>query len=144
MTEETNCGRVFERRIHNALLQSLRNDIDVIYDENDLRKKYGWESVGIDFLLVKDKYCIAIQTKYRKTRRREDVMINKFVKSLDHLLDRSDYNYVCGFWISRRKPFDDNMNFMGSRNIKCVHEFHSMDALVNNAIQEIRKIIIIA
>ena len=139
--EFDNCGRLFEKRIYEELL-SLRSNgyLDYVYDENDLRKKYGWESVGVDFLLVRGDSCIAIQTKYCKTRRREDDAIRKFIESLDHVLKNVKLHLICGFWISRMKPFDDNMTYMENRNIRCIYEFDSMDTLIHNSIHEIRAI----
>ena len=130
----TNCGRIFEKKIYNELTKL--KGIDRIYDENDLRKRYGWDSIGVDFLLVRKNYCIAIQTKYCKTRRREDDAIRKFINSLDYVIYHTNLKCICGFWISRMKPFDDNLSYMNSKNIQCIHEFHDMETLIHNSIKE--------
>lgn len=138
--QDNNCGRIFEKKMYHQLSQI--DGIDKIYDENELRKKYGWDSVGIDFLIIKDTKCIAIQTKYRKTRRREDDMIRKFIHSLEHVLKNTNLQYECGFWISRIQPFEDNELYMDRHNIKCIHEFHSMERLVNDSIKKIKDVIL--
>lgn len=138
--DDNNCGRIFEKKIYHKLTQL--DGIDVIYDENDLRKKYGWDSVGIDFLIIKNGKCVAIQTKYRKTRRREDDAIRKFVNSLDYILENTNLIYACGFWISRIQPFEDNEIYMDSRNIKCIHEFHCMERLIDDSIRRIKDVIL--
>lgn len=141
MKDSDNPGRIFEQRIFQYIKQL--NNIDAVYDEDDLRRLFGWESVGIDFLIVKGSTMIVIQTKYRKTRRREDHGINNFVKSIDHVLRATNkrVDECKGFWISRRKPFDDNIGILKDRNIRCIHEFDCMDNLVTKATSEISVIL---
>lgn len=128
-----NYGRLFEKRIW-ASLKQLDN-IDKIYDENQIRKAFGWQAVGVDFLICKGDFIIAIQTKYKKTRRREDHGIQNFIKSLDYILEKSNKKLLVGLWISRIKPFDDNISYMLSKNIECIYNFDCMDTLVDSALQ---------
>ena len=134
-----NQGLLFERRII-QWAKDLVNQvpgIDAIYDENDLRKMFGWQSMGVDVLITKGDYVIAIQTKYRKTRRREDHGIHNFVRSLEFILEKTKKKLFLGFWISRIKPFDDNIGYLQSKNIHCVYYFDCMDILIDLASKSI-------
>lgn len=136
---ESNPGRIFEYLIADNIQQlaSLKHDIieDVLY-EDDLRKKYGWKSVGIDFLLVlrnqseNSRTLVAIQAKYRKTRRREDHAVSQFMQSLDFVANTTMIPIKCGLWVSRVKPFEDNIEKMQQKNIMCIYHFDCMTELV--------------
>lgn len=124
-----NKGQIFENIVRDHL-QKI-NGIDVMYNEQQLRSRFGWQSVGVDFLIVKGREVIAIQTKYRKTRRREDHGINNFIKSLEYILCVSDLRLHRGFWVSRIKPFDDNISYLSSLNVSCLYDFDCMETLAN-------------
>lgn len=130
-----NNGRIFESLVYSRL--KCLPGIDTVYTEDELRKLFGWQSVGIDFLLVKGTIVVAIQTKYRKTRRREDHGVNNFIKSLKYILGVTDLTLRTGFWISRLKPFEDNISYLSTFNIQCIYHFDCMDTLINKSIQEV-------
>ena len=131
----TNIGKLFEDLIYKELISM--NIFDTIYDELYLRKNYGWESCGIDFLTIKDSVAIAIQLKWRKTRRRENIGIEKFVKSMCHLQKIMSNIVISGLYISRREPFEDNIVRMAECNIKSISCFDSMEELVQKTRQVI-------
>lgn len=137
MSDDENHGRIFERLVLNKL-RRLKG-VDAIWDENDLRKEYGWQSVGVDFLIEKGDSIIAIQTKYKKTRRREDHAIHNFIKSVDYIVQVTKKKLHLGLWISRIKPFNDNVCFLSSRNIACVHDFDDMEYLADEAYSYVEK-----
>lgn len=134
-----NKGHIFEQNMM-LKLQSI-SGYDHLYEENELRKIFGWPSVGVDFLLVKGNNVIAIQTKYRKTRRREDHGIGKFVKSIDFVLQMSNKNLIAGLWVSRIRPFDDNIEFLSKRKISCLNNFDNMDTLIEDTIKYIEHLL---
>lgn len=138
MRDEDNNGRIFERCFYN----SLRNiyGIDYIYDELQLRKTYGWPSVGVDYLIIKGDNVIAIQVKYRRTRRREDHGIMNYMKSLEYVLRVTNKKLVKGFWISRMKPFDDNIAFLNSKNVHCIHHYDDMNVLIEKAMNTLQTV----
>lgn len=141
---DDNLGRVFERSFHKQLeYLCSKNYFDHVFTEDDLRKMYGWQSVSVDFLLIKSNYVIVVQTKYRKTRRREDHGIQNFIKSIEHVLGKAkDLKLAGGFWISRMKPFDDNISFLLSKNIQCIYHFDSMDILIKKSIDTIKQVVV--
>lgn len=132
-----NQGRLFEAQIYGRL-QRL-SGVEVIYDEEELRRMFGWQSVGVDFLVVFSQGVVAIQAKYRKTRRREDHGIKNFVKSLEHVLQLSGKRLCLGLWVSRMRPFDDNVLYLSRHNILCIHHFDCMSTLVERAIECVSK-----
>ena len=137
MDDSTNIGRVFEQRFYDRL--KTLDGYDSIYEERDLRKMFGWDCVAVDFLVVKGDLAIAIQTKYKKTRRREDKFIGNFINSIDSVLKYANKDLLAGFWVSRIKPFDDNIEYMSNRNIHCVSNFDNMDYLIDDATKKIKQ-----
>ena len=128
-----NIGRQFEARVYKELLDLKQ--FDCIYDEIDLRKQYGWDSSGIDFLVVKGNIALAIQLKWRKSRRRESIGIEKFLNSLSYVKQKSGetnagYNLAGGLYISRLEPFEDNKEKLREHNIISLSCFESMESLV--------------
>ena len=127
----SNIGKLFEDLIYKELISM--NLFDNVYDELYLRKAFGWDSCGCDFLAIKEHDAIAIQLKWRKTRRREDIGIDKFVKSMCHLqkvFHEMDIEIKSGLYISRLEPFKDNIVRMAEYNITSISCFHSMDELL--------------
>lgn len=130
-------GNLFEEILYNKLKEL--NIFDEIYYERDLLKKYGWHSSSIDYLLVYKNKFIVLQLKWRNTKRKENLSINNFVKSTLFMQNRMhDKEYMCGFWISRLKPFDDNISFLAQHSINYVSCQESMDKLANLAQSKIK------
>ena len=48
---------------------------------------------------------------------------------------------ICGLWISRRKPFQDNEFNLNSRNIFCISEYDNMIKAADKAISFIKEVI---
>ena len=144
-----NHGRLLEERMLHSLEQivqrlTLAHQLQIhLYTEDDLRKEYGWPSVGVDFLIVIPKVgMVAIQTKYKKTRRREDHAIHNFVKSLEYIAKCTDMSLVRGLWVSRMHPFEDNVSRLDRMNIKCISNFDSMDQLVESATNAVYSLVV--
>ena len=129
--EQFNLGRTFENRIYNELAHL--DFYDEIYDEKYLRNRFGWVSSGIDFLVIKNNKAYAIQLKWRKTRRRENDSVDKFLQSVKHLkMAFKEVTIIGGFWVSRLEPFKDNQARMKEENVKCIHCFESMEGLIDH------------
>lgn len=140
--EMPNAGRVFESLVYKGLQIVLdKHDLRTarVIPEDELRRCYGWASVGVDFLILCDSGLIAIQTKYKNTRRREDRAIHSFVSSVNYLLDKTQKPLVLGLWVSRMRPFEDNVVRMRTFNIRCIHNFYSMTDLVRDALQAVER-----
>lgn len=137
-TDPGNHGRVFEQLVHKRLLDL--GVFDSVYDETTLRKLFGWQSVGVDFLAVKGDRMLAIQAKYRKTRRREDHGVHSFLRSLRHIQAViGPKRFVGGYWVSRMKPFDDNAVYLMSHRVWCVFCFESMDTLADMVVTRLQE-----
>jgi len=130
-------GSLFEEKIHQNLCK-LPNTLR-IYRENDLTRIYGWDASSIDFIVEFENNMLFIQTKWRKTRRRESLGINHFIKSIKYIqsLELVKNKKYSGLWISRRKPFDDNIRLMKDSGIETIYCFDSMETLVEQATQYI-------
>ena len=126
-----NYGYVLE----NKLLKELKDIhiFDQIIVEETLRKKWGWEAAGVDQLLYIGDYVIPIQVKWRCTRRREDLCIHNYLKSLDFVLDKSGKKLLFGLWVSRLEPFADNKEKLQKKGVYSISCFESMDVLVKDA-----------
>lgn len=131
-----NYGYVLESKLLNELkdLQMF----DQILVEDNLRKKWGWLAAGVDQLLYIGDYVIPIQAKWKCTRRREDLFIQNYLRSLDFVLDRSGKKLLFGLWVSRLEPFADNKEKLYNKGVYSVSCFESMDVLV----KETRKLIV--
>lgn len=123
-----NFGYFLEDRLF-AELKDLEL-FDEILVEDFLLKRWGWSASGVDQLLIIGDYAIAIQTKWRKTRRREDRFINNFLTSLDFTLKKSGKKLLFGLWVSRREPFEDNLEKLTAKNVQAISCFDSIDHLV--------------
>lgn len=138
--DSKNLGYLFEHVIFEKL--KSMDLFDEIHYEKELIKRYGWNACSIDYLLVyKDTY-IVIQLKWVKTKRRETHAINNFIKSVEYL--RTLFNtkkMICGLWVSRRKPFQDNEFNLNNRNIFCVSEFDNMSKAADQTERFIKKVV---
>jgi hypothetical protein len=114
-------------------IKTARTFFKDIKHEDDL-KKYGWDFTGIDYLLFTHNGMIPIQIKYKGTRRRENLGINNFLKSVKLLNQIYKEQILFGLWISRLKPFRDNEQLLTSYNIKCVDEFNDMNELMRKSV----------
>jgi hypothetical protein len=109
--QKRNFGYVLEMAAYDALVSS--NLFDNVYTELDLRKMFGWGASSVDLMLVKGDMVIMGQLKWRRSRRRESIEINKFIKSVNHICSFLDQGiFVFGIWISRMEPFNDNKERM--------------------------------
>jgi hypothetical protein len=133
--DKHNLGYLFEERVFREF-ESL-NCFDDIVLESQLKKEWGWDAAGIDQLLILGDYVIAVQLKYRSTRRRETICINNFIKSLDYTLPKCGKKLLFGLWVSRLIPFDDNIEHLKHKGVYCVSCFDSMESLIYKAKQTI-------
>lgn len=128
INENQMLGNLFEEILYDKIKEL--NFFDEIHYERDLLKKYGWHSSSIDYLLVYKKKFIVLQLKWRNTKRKENLSINNFVKSTLFMQNKMhDKEYMCGLWVSRLKPFDDNISFLAQHSINYVSCCESMDKL---------------
>lgn len=135
-----NVGYLFEKVIYDTLKST--NMFDEIHYETELTKRWGFNASSIDYLLVVKDKAIVVQVKWRKTRRRENLSINNFIKSIQHVQKYlTDKQIIMGLWISRRKPFDDNVKELYAHNIKCICDYDSMTKLATEMIDQIKKTI---
>lgn len=136
MSDSDNHGRQLERLFHTHLLNTVVNHTDVIgvYYENELMKRYGWDASSVDYMIELKDQIIVIQTKYIKSRRRENQAIKNFLSSAHHVSRCMQKPIKFGMWISRLQPFADNIDFLKTKQIFCVSYFEEMDTLVKNAI----------
>lgn len=132
-------GTLFEDKIHHNLCM-IPNTIK-IYREKDLTRMYGWDASSIDFIVEFKENIIFIQTKWRKSRRRESHGVIHFMNSIKHIQNTEPKNNkkYSGLWISRRKPFDDNIRLMKDSGIETLYCFESMEGLVEKATKYISK-----
>lgn len=133
--DKHNLGYLFEERVFQEF--ASLNYFDEIVVESQLKKEWGWDAAGIDQLLVLGDYVIAVQLKYRSTRRRETMCINNFIRSLDYTLSKCGKKLLFGLWVSRLIPFDDNIEHLKDKGVYCVSCFDSMDSLIYKAKQTI-------
>lgn len=128
--EFLNEGYEFEQVIYNHLKKL--NLFDEIVYEKELASKFGWDAAGIDYLLTHNDKMILVQVKWRKSRRRENLGIHNFMKAIDHVVDLTkDKKYAFGLYISRRKPFNDNIEQLSCKKVHCLSDFNSMDGLAS-------------
>lgn len=121
--------------LEDKLLKELKSlhIFDQILVEENLRKRWGWLAAGVDQLLYIGDYVIPIQAKWRCTRRREDLCIDNYLKSLDYVMERCDKKLLFGVWVSRLEPFQDNKEKLRRKGVYSVSCFESMDLLVKEA-----------
>jgi hypothetical protein len=131
--------------LEHKLLESMKElDIfDEIYVEDHLKKQWGWSASGVDQMLVIGDYVIAIQAKWRGTRRRETVFVNNFLSSLEYTLAKCGKKLLFGLWVSRLEPFDDNKEKLNERKVMIVSHFDSIDRLVELTREVIKERILI-
>ena len=136
-----NKGYVLEEEMYKSLLEL---GFEEVKHERDLTRHYGWLLSSIDFLIEVDNCMIAIQTKYKKTRRRENHGIDNFLRSLDHFQKVVGNNkQLLGLWISRLEPFEDNLERLAKKNVYCISCFESIEQLVSKTkcyLKELRSV----
>lgn len=135
--DQKNFGYFLEYKMYESV-RSLGIFDDILLEDN-LKKKWGWEAAGIDHLLVTGDYVIPIQTKWRCTRRREDLFINNYLKSLEYVLGLCGKKLLFGLWVSRLEPFADNKERLMSMGVYAVSCFESIDTLVQKTVDHILK-----
>lgn len=126
--DSKNFGYFLEYKLYQEL--SSLGIFDDILVEELLKKQWGWMASGVDQLLIIGDYAIAIQTKWRCTRRRENLFIKNFLNSLEYTIEKSGKKLLFGLWVSRLEPFADNIEKLSSKNVHTIHCFESIDTLV--------------
>lgn len=125
-------GRVLERALFNEFIATgLFEDI---YTETDLRNMFGWNATSIDYMLVsKAGHIILLQSKWRKTKRRETKCVMRFLRSVEHVVNCAGVGqrYTFGIWAARCEPFEDNKQLMQQYNIHSLSSFDSIVSLVS-------------
>jgi hypothetical protein len=131
---QVNDGYKFEQVMYDHLKQLGIFD-EIIY-ESDLRKRWGWRYASIDYLLVYKNKLIALQMKWRKSRRRENIGVTNFIQAVNQINSAiQDKEVLFGLYVSRREPFVDNQSTLNSNNIHCIWEYNSMIQLVDHVTQ---------
>jgi hypothetical protein len=132
-----NRGYEFEQKI----FKSFTNLGYKLLYEDELRKKYGWIASSIDFILELEAGIIIIQTKWSNTQRRSTKDVDNFINSIKYINKLYEKPYLYGLWISRIKPFDDNITKMKEVKIDCICCYDSMDELIEKSCNWITKTI---
>lgn len=135
--DQKNFGYFLEYKVYESM-RSLGIFDDILVEDN-LKKRWGWEAAGIDHLLFMGDYVIPIQTKWRCTRRREDLFINNYLKSLEYVMRLCGKKLLFGLWVSRLEPFADNKERLKSMGVTAVSCYESMDTLVERTVDHILK-----
>lgn len=127
-------GRFLENRLHDA----MKIKFDNIYTERQLIRNYGYNASSIDFLIITNDIVICIQTKWKKSRRRENKSVYNFLDSITYLKNYGLYENKIwyGIWASRRDPFLDNKKLMKTVNVECYSCFDSIDDLVSGTVKK--------
>lgn len=135
MIEYGNYGYLLEDSLLNEL-KSIRMFDDVLH-ERCLKRLWGWCAAGVDHFIIIGDYAIPIQTKWRNTRRRENIFVDKFLNSLEYTISKSGKKLLFGLWVSKLEPFTDNMERLAERNVICVSCFESIESLVQKVLSTI-------
>jgi hypothetical protein len=135
MLDPANYGYLLE----DILLQELKSVrvFDDVLHEKCLKRLWGWCAAGVDHFIIIGDYAIPIQTKWRNTRRRENIFVDKFLHSLDYTISRSGKKLLFGLWVSKLEPFTDNMERLAEKNVICISCFDSIEVLVQKALSVI-------
>lgn len=128
--------------LEDTLLSELKvlktvNVFDDVLHEKCLKKQWGWCAAGVDHFIVIGDYAIPIQTKWRNTRRRENVFVDKFLRSLEYVMSQSGKKMLFGLWVSKLEPFTDNIEKLANNNVICISCFDSIEGLVRKALEYI-------
>lgn len=113
-----------------------------VLHENDIRKKWGWNLSSIDFWLETESYIILVQTKWRKTRRKETKGVNNFLRSLTVAKQIANKKITFCLWVARREPFEDLISILETNNVYCISSYDSIDKLVSKTIEFIESKVI--
>ena len=122
-------GRILEHLLYNE----IRNSYENIYTEKQLIQNFGFQASSIDFLIIKNNIVICIQTKWKKSRRKENKGVHNFLDSITYLktTDLFKNKLLHGIWASRRDPFLDNKKLMKILNVHCYSCYDSMEGLIS-------------
>lgn len=137
INEHCNLGAKLEEDVYKKVLEM--KEFDMILSERELVSKYGWQSSSIDHLLIRGNFIIPIQLKWRRTRRRETLAIENFIKSIHYVKEMLQKEVLFGVWSSRMKPFDDNVVWLKTERIIPISFFDDIDGLVEATINTIEK-----
>jgi hypothetical protein len=127
-----NRGYEFEARIYDLVIKECK-PIHVIY-EKDLLKLYGWHLNGIDFVLEFPEGIVLLQLTWIGSRRKENRKVNAFVKAVQNITKEvfPDRRLLFGLYVSRLRPFEDNIELMAQHNIECINDFFSMEKVIQD------------
>ena len=128
-------GRLLERQFYQQTRKHI-HDMKRILHEIELRRLFGWHACSIDFLIEFDEGFVAVQCKYRNTRRRENNGVDNFIKSVELIKHKYGKPFLFGLWVSRLEPFDDNINRLLLHNIQIVAS-ETIQGLVSTSIERI-------
>lgn len=118
-------------------MRSMSNPSIEVKHEDDLRRLYGFETCGIDYLIITSFGIIPIQIKYRGTRRRETQGVYNFLNSVEKVKKYTEKPVLFGVWISRLQPFRDNMELLAASRIECIDDFSDMHNLITMSVETI-------
>jgi hypothetical protein len=136
LNDPQNLGAKLEADIFDELV--AMNAFEILYNEKDLIKLFGWDASGIDQLALIGEYIIPLQNKWRMTRRRETQGVLQFIKSIKYVKKALNKEVLFGVLSSRITPFDDNRCWLETEKVYCVSHFEDMDTLVSKTIKLIQ------
>lgn len=120
--------------LESKVYQHLKNlGFNKIFCEDEIRRRFGWQTTGIDFLIELDHGIIVIQTKWVKTRRRSTKAVNSFINSTKFINNVYGKPILYGLWLSRLQPFDDHKMIMEKESIYCISCIYSMEELIEQS-----------
>lgn len=134
-----NHGRIMERIFARRLRDCVERipGVLAVYEEEDLKAKYGWNASSIDYLIELTDGIVVVQIKYRRTRRRENQAIRNFLNSTNYIKECMGKPVVSGLWVSRLEPFADNIQCLSGHQVVTVSYFENMDTLIDKAIKRL-------
>lgn len=128
--ETQNYGYILE----DLIIDKVKSDKSLCFDnimlEKSLIKTYGPQSSGIDFLFIHNNRALGVQVKTRRTRRKENLYVDNFLKSLSFMEQKLGIT-IDGLWATRVAPFDDNKLKMEMKNVLCISCYDSMYELID-------------
>ena len=113
-------GYDLEKRIHDVLLKTNL----IIYNENDIIKKYGKICYGIDHLVYYNDIIIGIQDKWRDSKPNLSD-INHFIKSIERISKFENIKCI-GIYMSKCPLTQGATNSFDYENINSSNKFFTL------------------
>ncbi len=136
-----NLGLVFESKMKELLCMEFMCKGIQVYHEDDLRKLFGFDATGVDFMIDAPSCIVFAQCKYVRSRRRETKYVHRFLQSIHYIKNKMsvvDGIRYHGFWVARLEPFHDNREWMRQHEVEAISSQESMEDLLVKSICAIR------